>query len=356
MIFKSWDGGKWSSLRERRLRAKLRRRFSENGDFDVAWYLKTYPDVAGLSKDPFDHYLDHGWREGRFPNPLFDTSFYLHKNPDVAASGSNPLVHYVEHGAAEGRDPNPWFDTAFYLSRMGARLENKTPVAHYLGQAPGERIVPTETFDAALFGRQYPTAAVESDPYCAFLHSPDAVPRGWLGDCASTYVTGWACRSAGPPVTLTIRINGVEKGAVRPWLWRRDIAALGLNPVAGYYFSLPQRLAPGDVIEALDERGAQLLGSPRAYTVAPLAPEIGFIAARAAIAHGFLRGRGLEIGAFTQPTDVPAGVSVEYYDKFPAHILRQLYDENWGDRSSSPTITATRKRLWAFRQGNASTS
>ena len=197
-------------------------------------------------------------------------------------------------------------------------------MAHYLRQSPGARVTPAAALDLAPFRDR------GDDAYCAFLHSPDAVRHGWLGDCVSTYATGWACRNAGPDVVLTIRVDGVDQGAVRPWIPRDDIAALGLNPIAGFFFRFPKKLAPGAVIEAFDERGVHLLGSPRVYAVPPLAPELGFVAARAAIAHNFLRGAGLEIGAFTQPTDVGAAATVEYYDKFPPDILRGLYDENWG--------------------------
>jgi len=43
-----------------------------------------------------------------------------------------------------------------------------------------------------------------------------------------------------------------------------------------------------------------------------------------------LHGAGLEIGAFTQPTDIPPDRTVEYYDRFPADVLRTFYDENCG--------------------------
>jgi len=71
--------------------------------FDAEWYLEQNPDVAQAGVDPFEHYMTHGWHEGRDPHPLFDTSFYLESNPDVAAAGENPLVHYELFGRAEQR-------------------------------------------------------------------------------------------------------------------------------------------------------------------------------------------------------------------------------------------------------------
>ena len=37
-------------------------------EFDAAWYLQRYPDIAAAGVDPFEHYLLWGWREGRNPS------------------------------------------------------------------------------------------------------------------------------------------------------------------------------------------------------------------------------------------------------------------------------------------------
>ncbi|KAA0122190.1 hypothetical protein CIW48_19525 [Methylobacterium sp. P1-11] len=71
--------------------------------FDPVYYLNAYPDVHVAGLNPLDHYLRHGWKEGRDPSAGFSTSGYLAANPDVAASGHNPLVHFVNTGLAEGR-------------------------------------------------------------------------------------------------------------------------------------------------------------------------------------------------------------------------------------------------------------
>jgi hypothetical protein len=55
--------------------------------------------------DPFAHYLQFGWKEGRDPSSTFDTNLYLEANADVAAAGINPLLHFLQSGAAEGRIP-----------------------------------------------------------------------------------------------------------------------------------------------------------------------------------------------------------------------------------------------------------
>ncbi len=73
------------------------------GAFDRAWYLTTNPDVAATRADPLDHFLAHGWREGRDPTPRFSVDEYLENNPDIAAAGINPFVHWLQHGRREGR-------------------------------------------------------------------------------------------------------------------------------------------------------------------------------------------------------------------------------------------------------------
>lgn len=110
-----------------------------SGLFDKDFYLNRNPDVARKGEDPLDHYLRHGWREGRDPNPLFDTRWYLENYPDVAKSGLNPLLHYVRYGTRLRRNPGPHFDASAYLdhhpdvARSGAN-----PLSHYLRYGIGE--------------------------------------------------------------------------------------------------------------------------------------------------------------------------------------------------------------------------
>lgn len=75
----------------------------KSGLFDERYYLKSYPDVRLGDIDPIIHYIKHGAREGRNPNPFFDTTFYLNRYEDVAKSKINPLLHYILHGQYEGR-------------------------------------------------------------------------------------------------------------------------------------------------------------------------------------------------------------------------------------------------------------
>lgn len=74
-------------------------------EFDVGYYLTHNPDVIGASMSPVQHYLRHGWQEGRDPAPWFSTRDYLSQYPDVVEAGLNPFHHFLSWGRAEGRLP-----------------------------------------------------------------------------------------------------------------------------------------------------------------------------------------------------------------------------------------------------------
>jgi hypothetical protein len=85
-----------------RLRGRLRKLHPDQAiaarGFDKAFYLRTYPDVAEAGGDPLEHYLAHGWIEGRDPSADFSTRAYLEAFPQVVESGVNPLLHYLTNG------------------------------------------------------------------------------------------------------------------------------------------------------------------------------------------------------------------------------------------------------------------
>lgn len=63
--------------------------------FDRDWYLATYPDVRKAGFDPFEHYLEHGWREGRRPNPVFDATRFSAGELGQKGRDPNPFVRYL---------------------------------------------------------------------------------------------------------------------------------------------------------------------------------------------------------------------------------------------------------------------
>ncbi len=114
--------------------------------FDASYYLAQNPDVAAAGIDPYQHYLAHGWREGRTPDAWFDGNYYLKQNPDVAAAGINPLLHFEQYGWKELRQPSLLFDDAKYLSaNPDVRAAGLDPLQHYVsfGQVEGRASFPT---------------------------------------------------------------------------------------------------------------------------------------------------------------------------------------------------------------------
>lgn len=150
----------------------------DRAGFDRAYYLATNGDVAAAGIDPWQHYLQYGWREGRNPNGLFDVRFYLSSYRDVAAAKIEPLAHYMQYGWRENRDASPAFSTSAYLFKyQDVRAAGINPLSHYLndGQREGrtleyygnEAIV--EGFDRAFYLAKNPdVAATGIDPYAHY--------------------------------------------------------------------------------------------------------------------------------------------------------------------------------------------
>lgn len=101
--------------------------------FDSVYYFNQRPDVlaawqaSDLSLSPYEfavaHYDAFGWREGANPNKMFNTDEYLDAWPDLVVAGVNPFNHFNEFGFSEGRAPNAStpglndFDWELYLSK-----------------------------------------------------------------------------------------------------------------------------------------------------------------------------------------------------------------------------------------------
>jgi len=65
--------------------------------FDKQYYITTYPEVQKLGTDPFKHYIEYGWKEGKNPSSEFNTNFY--KNMYLQYNNKrnlNPLADFVD--------------------------------------------------------------------------------------------------------------------------------------------------------------------------------------------------------------------------------------------------------------------
>ncbi|WP_109118421.1 hypothetical protein [Azospirillum sp. TSO22-1] len=76
--------------------------------------MQQNPDVAAAGVNPLEHFINHGFREGRSSTPLFDRAKYLASNPDVAAAGVDPFEHFINHGIAERRSLGNGIDLAAF--------------------------------------------------------------------------------------------------------------------------------------------------------------------------------------------------------------------------------------------------
>jgi glycosyltransferase involved in cell wall biosynthesis len=96
---------KFSVARQLRKHELLIRR---SGKFDESFYLKSYPQISVEgAKNPIRHYLMEGADAGYNPVDWFNSNWYVEQYDDVKEHQFNPLVHYILHGRREGRKPNP---------------------------------------------------------------------------------------------------------------------------------------------------------------------------------------------------------------------------------------------------------
>jgi hypothetical protein len=194
--------------------------------FDAAYYLAVNPDIAEAEVDPLDHFLEHGWREGRDPCAQFSVRDYLEANPDVAAAGVNPFAHYLISGRAEGRAPR---STLGFRHRMLTRMvpldariaEAETAAARVEGAPP-------EALAAALADSRSDGA----DLHVTFSHDDYTVHIGGVQLCLQHEaariaelgrdhlhlcpVNGWPVLRTGERAPLCVIWNGRRVGAFAP--------------------------------------------------------------------------------------------------------------------------------------------
>ena len=159
----NWSRGETLGLND----AADRRSLLDSGLFDASWYGQTYPDLA--DQDALSHFCQHGWKEGRRPNPYFATDWYLRENQDVQRGGLNPLLHYIHFGEAGGRAPAPFFDLVWYRTVHTAEA-GETLLRHFLDRRLAGTVSPLPEFDAAFYLENYPDiAAAGIDPFEHYL-------------------------------------------------------------------------------------------------------------------------------------------------------------------------------------------
>jgi glycosyltransferase involved in cell wall biosynthesis len=138
------------------------------GLFDDEFYRITYPDIAAVDLDPFEHFYLHGFGEGRRPNPMFDPAWYLATYAEVRAQGEQPLLHYANSGERKGLRPSPLFDPTWYRKRYDIP-DDRSALGHYLKNRFGP-FSPIPEFDAQYYLETYKDVAdAKVDPFEHFI-------------------------------------------------------------------------------------------------------------------------------------------------------------------------------------------
>jgi hypothetical protein len=202
--------------------------------FDNAFYLDKYPEVRECDVDPFEHYLNAGWREGRDPSATFSTAYYLWQNIDVESAEICPLVHYATVGIFEGRLPNAGDKTEVQRSFAAARnaIASALPLAERL--KPWQSSCPAPTLENPRLSETIAVGMVRAAGIVVALSHDDyatiegGVQNSIAEEARAFADKGWAylhlCPAQPLPVlaepapaddtVLWARLNGKRLGAV----------------------------------------------------------------------------------------------------------------------------------------------
>ncbi|WP_081087271.1 rhamnan synthesis F family protein [Burkholderia pseudomultivorans] len=213
-------------------------------EFDVDYYLSSYPDVKESGLDPFLHYMDHGYKEGRNPNsefdstyyknthlgrgskqnPLihyvrqgkkkdlatkpasseelcrleFDEKFYLSMYPDVKESGISPFLHYMNFGFKENRNPNPNFDSFYYKTHNIKENQEQNPLLHYIKFGRKKNVLTRPASAITLYPtfKESPETSVCVHIHCYYPELLGEVTKGLKNFPRNTHVVVTVCTEA----------------------------------------------------------------------------------------------------------------------------------------------------------------
>ena len=147
--------------------------------WDSEFYLKENPDVANAKMDPLEHYIKHGWKEGRNPSKECKTATYLMINHDCKLMNISPIEHYyincqmrvlfwsysdikkyiAKHGL-EILKKSTKFDPVFFLKscqkEYGDLPEGFEPYSYYLEHGAYETLNTSSQFDVNSYYDLFP--------------------------------------------------------------------------------------------------------------------------------------------------------------------------------------------------------
>jgi hypothetical protein len=203
-------------------------------EFDVQFYAEANPDVARSGADLLEHFLAHGWREGRDPSPDFSVRDYLHDHPDIARAGVNPFAHYVAAGRSEGRAPKS--PLGFRYKIIAAQTPLETRVAEAAARSARVEPGPASALAAAA-GR---SRTGLKDLHITFSHDDYARNVGGVQLCLQYEAARiaelgrdhlhlfaaepWPVLRIDRPALLGVTLNGERIGAFAPGEIARALA------------------------------------------------------------------------------------------------------------------------------------
>lgn len=220
--------------------------------FDPVFYRTVYDDIALTGADPFGHYVQTGWREGRDPAPWFSARAYLDRYPE--ALGLDPFAHYLQGGWRRGFEPSPSVHRDGFLERVGGRPrpgisegaasprrpDSDLPAG--VGRAQARELA-AAAFDPAFYLSMNPDVAAEGlDPLDHYLQtgwregrdpSPEFSAADYLEVNSDVAVTGvnpflhWlaAGRTEGRPLRFELGFRGRIVAGLTPLADRMEAAS-----------------------------------------------------------------------------------------------------------------------------------
>lgn len=171
-----------------------------SGYFDRRHYCEV-SGAQGTGRALVEHYLEVGVHKGWSTTPQFEPAYYLTMYPDIAESGTDPLLHFVKVGQFEGRCPSMLrarteveiirrsgqFDSyAYEMSRLNSGLTHpsgglESDILEYVVYGALRGQLPKSDFEHDFFklyyeyligGRLSPFAF-----YCRYAGTPWCVPN-----------------------------------------------------------------------------------------------------------------------------------------------------------------------------------
>lgn len=133
--------------------------------FDANFYADANTDVRDIYGYDYDklyqHWQEHGKKEGRSPSAIFDPGYYLANNSDVKDAVGNTYegayIHFEKYGYKEDRVLSPVFNMIYYKqanSDVKALGSNLGILTHFMKYGMNEGRVASEEFNPGIYAQR----------------------------------------------------------------------------------------------------------------------------------------------------------------------------------------------------------